>query len=114
MLTYLAFAIGLVVGAAFHAWHENWCLPKIGEYIVIRKFEYHSHQLIAYNTAREAIEQNPDKFKLLKLKYTGCIIFDNLGLQLKYKSLHGHTLKFNYDMSRFDVVDPPKENCNSL
>ena len=41
-------------------------------------------------------------------------MFDNLGLQLKYKSLHGHTLKFNYDMTRFDVIDPPKDNSNVL
>lgn len=110
MSVYLAFAIGLVVGIAFQIWHESWCLPKENEHVVIRKFEYSSYQLMAYNSAREAIEQNPDKFKLLKLKYTGCIMFDNLGLQLKYKSLHGHTLKFNYDMSRFDVIDPPKAN----
>lgn len=110
MLVYLAFAIGLVVGIAFQLWHESWCLPKTNEHVVIRKFEYHHYQLIAYNSVREAIEQHTDKFKLLKLKYTGSIMFENLGIFLKYKSLHGHTLKFNYDMSCFKVIDPLKAN----
>ena len=109
-MLYLVLILGIVIGITVKSWHESWSSPKENEHVVIRKFEYSSYQLIAYNSVREAIEQNADKFKLLKLKFTGNVVFDNLGIFVKYRSLHGHTLKFNYDMSRFDVIDPPKAN----
>lgn len=109
-MMYLVLILGIIIGIAVKSWHESWSTPKENEHVVIRKFEYSSYQLVAYNSVREAIEQNADKFKLLTLKFTGSVVFDNLGIFLKYKSLHGHILKFNYDMSHFDIIDPPKAN----
>lgn len=111
MIIYFAFALGLVVGIAFNEWRNSWMFSKDPSiHVIVRKFEYDSQQMMAYNTAREAAEHNTDKFKLLKLKYTGNVMFDNRGIYMKYKSLHGHTIKFNYDMARFEIVDPPKAN----
>lgn len=110
-MIYLVLIVGIILGIALHAWHDSLPISRSpDQHVVVRRFEYDSQQMIAYNSAREAIEHNTDKFQLLKLKYLGNAVFDKRGILMKYRSLHGHTLKFNYDMSRFDVIDPPKAN----
>lgn len=110
-MIYLVLIVGIILGIALHAWHDSSSISRSpDQHIVVRRFEYDSQQMTAYNSAREAIEHNTDKFQLLKLKYLGNIMFDNRGIFMKYRSLHGHMLQFNYDMSRFEVIDPPKAN----